>query len=197
MTTLGKWAALCCCLWGLSASLYAESISVVQGNFSQPIPAQGDGCAWMDPVTLEVPYHWQIVDIDVHLTITHSDIRDLAIMLDCPWGQTVMLKDTWQIHLGDSALVNMYDTIFDDAAAAELMAGVAPYSAAFVPAEPLTACDNRDVYGLWRLRIYDAYYADTGTLDNWQLHITHVPEPVSLLYLLCGLARLIYRRGYQ
>jgi len=195
MASLGRWAALCCCLWGLCVSVCAESMGIVQSDFSQPIPAKGDGYAWMDPVTLNVPYHWPIVDINVHLKITHSDVRDLTILLDCPWGQTITLKNTWQMHLGSKACVNMYDTIFDDAAAGELMAGAAPYSAAFIPAESLAACNGRDAYGLWSLRIYDAYYADTGTLDNWQLHITHVPEPVGLLYLLCGLAGMVFRRG--
>jgi subtilisin-like proprotein convertase family protein len=192
MTTLGKLAALCCCLWGLSGVLCAENTSTVRGNFSQPIPAQGDGYGWMDPVTLDVTSHWQIIDIDVHLDITHSDIRDLAIMLDCPWGQTIAIKDSWQIDFGD-AIVNMYDTIFNDDAAAEPIAG----KESCVPAEPLATFNGFDAYGLWHLRIYDAYYADTGTLDSWELHITHAPEPAAMLYLFCGLAGLIRHRHRQ
>ena len=86
----------------------------------------------------------------------------------------------------------MYSTIFDDEAVIPLREGLPPYSGRFLPEEDsLSIFDGRNARGVWTLRIWDGYFANVGTLDRWELHIDHIPEPAGLLYLLLP---LLFRR---
>ena len=171
----------------------SANVLIIGSDFQQPIPAESDGKAWMDSVHLNVNQDLHIVDINVHLKITHTEIGDLRIFLDSPWGQTIVLKDVWTLWRNPHP--NMYGTIFDDEAAIPLCEGLPPYSSRFLPEEDsLSIFDGYNARGVWTLRIWDAYSADVGTLDRWELHITHIPEPVSLYYLLLS---LLYRLRRQ
>ena len=181
----------------LAANSFAANQFAISDNFHQPIPAQGDGHSWMEPVQLQVGHHLQITDIDVYLDITHGDISDLSVWLDSPTGRSVLLKDTWD-PLWRSPRLNMSQTVFDDEADLHLISGTPPYTGSFQP-EPgwlLSIFDGDDAYGTWTLRIHDDILAHTGTLDGWELRITHTPEPASLCYLLLllPLAHLLNRR---
>ena len=183
-----------CCIFGSCINLCRADTLVTGSKFAQRIPAQGDGHAAMDPVNLFVSQHVTICDIDVYLDITHTEVSDLRIELETPWGETVMLKDVWPL-LWKNRRSNIYDTIFDDDALDFLKRGKPPYGGRFRPAEGycLSDLNGKDAYGPWTLRIYDVYLADFGTLDQWELYISHVPEPVSLIYLLAGVG-YCYRR---
>ena len=161
--------------------------TVVDDNFQQPIPAEGIAPGLMDPVTLFVPYHQTITDIDVHLQITHSAICDLLIYLDSPWGQTVTLKDDEvmnELWPPGTQTANMFGTIFDDEANIRQFQGTSPYSGRFLPAlgQSLSPLDGHDAYGNWTLRVADIAEADIGILDYFALDFkfTHIPEPTSL-----------------
>jgi len=172
----------------------SANVLIIGSDFQQPIPAESDGQAWMDPVHLTVDRNLHIIDLDVQLEITHTEISDLRIFLDSPWGQTIMLKDVWP-PLWRNPRQNMYGTIFDDEAAIPLCEGFPPYSGRFLPEEDsLSIFDGYNARGVWTMRIWDDYLADAGTLDRWELHITHIPEPVSLLYLLLPLLFRLRKR---
>jgi hypothetical protein len=69
-------------------------------------------------------------------------------------------------------------TTFDDEAETEIADGRPPFDGSFRPLEALAALDGLDACGPWRLRVYDAYYSDTGCLDFFALLITvSSPEP--------------------
>jgi subtilisin-like proprotein convertase family protein len=55
--------------------------------------------------------------------------------------------------------------------------------------------DGIDSYGPWRLQIYDWWYSNTGTLEEFKL-IFNTPEPATILTLIlgAGLAGLFRRR---
>jgi hypothetical protein len=78
-------------------------------------------------------------------------------------------------------------TIFDDEAQIPIEEAVPPFAGRFRPlaGNRLDVFDDEDAYGLWRLQIYDAFYADTGRLDSYQLMIT-VPEPATAVLFLVG-----------
>jgi len=161
--------------------------TVVEGDFQQRIPAEGIAPGLMDPVTLFVPYHQTITDIDVHLQITHSAVCDLLIYLDSPWGQTVTLKDDElmnELWPPGSLTANMFGTIFDDEADFRQYQAAPPYTGRFLPAlgQSLSLLDDHDAYGNWTLRIADIAEANIGTLDYLALdfEFVHTPEPTSL-----------------
>ena len=85
---------------------------------------------------------------------------------------------------------NYSQTIFDDEADISISLGEAPFTGRFRPREPylLSAFDDEDVYGSWRLQIYDAFYYNTGTLDSFELIITnYTPEPATAILLTFGI----------
>jgi len=190
-----------CFLSVICEPLFASSI-VVGDNFAEPIPADGNGKAVMSPVSLVVTEHLVISDIDVYLDITHSDISDLRIKVEPPWGEghCVTLKEEWIPNRhwvsDDDWRVNMYHTVFDDNADNRFIDGVAPYRGRFRPMDGsfLSDFDGHDAFGVWMLHIYDAYYYDTGTLDSWELHISHVPEPICMWFFLTGGLMCLRRR---
>jgi len=175
----------------------SADVLIIGSDFQQPIPAESDGEAWMDPVHLNVTQDLHIIDLDVHLEIPHTEIGDLRILLDCPWGQTITLKDVW-VPLWREQRQNMYGTVFDDEATIPLCEGLAPYSGRFLPEEDsLSIFDGHNARGVWTLRIWDDYLADAGTLDRWELHIDHIPEPAGLLYLLLPLLFRFRQKHYD
>ena len=85
--------------------------------------------------------------------------------------------------------VDYKDAIFDDEAEIAIEEGDAPFTGRFRPkaGNLLKIFDSEDAYGLWRLQIYDAFYADIGTLKGIELVIM-VPEPLSVILLAFGAA---------
>jgi len=194
-----KFAAIitaCCCYWAGAGVLSADQL-IVGGDFHHlPIPDKTAGVSGVVEAYLPVGQHGIISDIDVYLDITHSSVSDLKIELSAPWGGAIVLKEDWPTPFRDPQC-NMYGTIFDDDALVPLDKGQPPYTGIFqvVTGYSLAGFNGYDPYGIWTLRIYDRAYYDTGTLDNWQLYITHTPEPISLAYVFLG--GLLVRRYFK
>ena len=90
---------------------------------------------------------------------------------------------------------NYAGTIFDDEALTPIELGAAPFTGRFRPQaqNKLQLFDGLDTFGQWRLRIYDAFHADTGKLQNFELIIT-TPEPSTLILLTLGTALIRPRK---
>jgi hypothetical protein len=82
---------------------------------------------------------------------------------------------------------NYTQTVFDDEADVPIKQAEAPFTGRFKPMEPLNIFDGRNVFDQWRLQVYDAYFADRGTLNNFELIVTDVPEPNAALLFAGGL----------
>lgn len=180
-----SWAVALCLVGFFTEKLTAEARFTYASDFSERIPAQGDGHAFMDPVSFNVDEHFTIADLDVYLDITHTEVSDIQVLLQSPWQQTVVLKATWPLRWRDPR-VNMHGTILDDEAEILISEAEPPYTGSFKPywLHSLAMFDGRDAYGQWTLRIYDAIYADIGTLDRWELRfMSTAPEPISVVYL--------------
>jgi hypothetical protein len=168
-----------------------SDVHYYEGLFDLSIPAApGQTKGWMTDAVLDVPDHIIVGDLDVSLTVTHSNVFDLQIFLQSPSGTQVLLNmydpSTGYFHGAD------YEgTIFDDEAGVSIQSGHAPFTGRFQPmtAGTLSAFDGQDAYGPWRLRIYDAYYSDTGELQTFGLFIT-APVPSAAGLALIGLAFL-------
>lgn len=122
-----------------------------------------------------VPGHLIVHDLNVLVNVTHTSAFDLLLFVQSPDGVRVALTKTDPLY-GYFAGEDYRSTTFDDEADVPVKDGTPPFAGSFRPAEPLTAFDGRDAYGLWRLQVYDAYYANTGCLDSFTLIIT-APVP--------------------
>jgi len=105
-----------------------------------------------------------IVDLDVLVDITHTWDSDLSVYLTSPLGTIVELFS----GVGGSS-DDFTATVLDDEAADLITDGTAPFTGSWQPTGTLSDFDGEDPYGYWQLEIYDAYYGDTGTLNDWYL----------------------------
>ena len=203
-----RFIAFVCLLLGLSGKAAPAGLGVFyNGSFDLPIPADTSATrGWMDDAVIEVPDHHTIVDLDVAVSLTHANVFDLQLLLTSPSGTTVVLNmyDPFSEYFEGADYCN---TIFDDEALISIRDGAAPFEGRFRPLDPagLAAFDGEDAFGLWRLRIYDAYYMDTGSLESFGLIITTMsdiatvpaPAPTATVLVLLGLGCLRWVRRFR
>ena len=175
----------------VSCPAFAGIIITYGGSFDLSIPAEpGATKGWMTDALIEITDHYLIQDIDVRISSTHTSAFDLQLFLQSPAGTRIclnMYNPSDEFFEGE----NYSQTIFDDEADISISLGEAPFTGRFKPKEPylLSAFDDEDIYGSWRLQIYDAFSYNTGTLDSFELIITtHTPEPATAILLLLGSA---------
>lgn len=174
---------------GCYHTVFANSVHIYGGTFDLPIPANPeDTQGWMDDAIIEVPDHFNILDIDVAINVSHTKVFDLQIFLRSPAETELCLNmyNSDEFFHGE----NYTDTVFDDEALVPIEEGTAPFTGRFRPKalssdNLLQVFDGQNTYGTWRLRICDMWPADTGTLDSCELIIT-VPEPATVLLLALG-----------
>ncbi len=178
----------------MSFPVFAGEVYTYSGDFNLQIPAEPDTSkGWMADAIIEINRHFTILDLDVGITLTHSNVFDLQIFLQSPEGTTLCLNtyDFREFFEGE----DYTQTVFDDEAEVPIEEAEPPFTGRFKPkaGNLLEIFDDQDAYGPWRLQIYDAWNADTGTLESFELTITTVPEPatVALLVLGAGLAALL------
>ncbi len=167
--------------------VFADEVYKYEGEFNLQIPADSDASkGWMADAVIEIDYHLTILDLDVGITLTHSNVFDLQIYLQSPTGTTLSLN----AYNPDNEFFQGADysqTVFDDEAPTPIGQAQPPFTGQFKPkgGNLLEVFDGQDAYGPWHLQIYDAYHYDTGTLDNFELTIT-TPEPATVVLLALG-----------
>jgi len=174
-------------LGAVSFPVFADEVYTYQGNFNLQIPADPDTSkGWMADAVIEIDSHFTISDIDVGITLTHSNVFDLQISLKSPDGKTLclnMYNPSNEFFEG----ADYSQTIFDDEAQTPIGQAEPPFTGRFRPdaGNLLEIFDGQDAYGPWHLQIYDLWDYDTGTLDSFELTII-TPEPATVVLLLLG-----------
>lgn len=175
----------------------AGSVYNYPGDFNLPIPAPDQpesklGRGWMADATLNITDHVTIYDLDFRVSLTHESLYDLQILLKSPAGTSVTLNLAGNkafIVRGEdgrlTAVGGSFDLLFDDEAATPIDQAAEPFTGPFQPTASLSSFDQQDAFGTWHLRIYDAFYDDTGTLESFELVIT-TPEPATAILLIFG-----------
>jgi hypothetical protein len=197
-------------LTGARGGAYAGPVYIYSDQFNLSIPALDEpesefGKGWMADAIIDVTDHFIISDLDVSLTLMHESLFDLQILLKSPAGTDVVLNLAGNLAFivrGEdgrlTAVGGSGEMVFDDEAEVSIEQASVPFVGPFRPVWNLSLFDKEDSFGLWSLRIYDAFYADTGTLDSFELIIT-TPEPATttLLALGAGLLFLLRPRRYR
>lgn len=172
-----------------AAPAHADLTMIYTAQFDLRIPGEPHtGEAWMTDAVIEVPKTFDVIDLDVELTLTHTSVFDLQLFLEGPDGTRAALNyydPDDEFFEGE----NYTATIFDDQADTPVNSADAPFTGRFKPRPPaeLSIFNDRDPRGLWKIQIYDAWQANTGTLEEVKLTFT-VPEPTALLLLLAGIS---------
>jgi len=190
---LGVSVLLVVAVW--PGAVHADPVVSYGGPFDLPIPADSDATKGsMADAIIDVSDHCIILDLDVVVSVSHTQVFDLQLRITSPSGTTVVLNmyDPFNDYFEGADYSN---TVFDDEASVSISDGQPPFEGRFRPIdiEGLSAFDGEDAFGQWHLQIYDAYYMDTGSLTFCELVIT-APEPSAALLLLLGAGLLRRRR---
>jgi len=165
----------------------AELGLIYGGSCDLRIPASGSGKAWMTPAVVNVPDNFTVIDLDVAVTLNHTSAFDLELILKSPDGTKLRLN---YYNPSDEYFEgqNYTATIFDDEAPTSIQLADAPFTGRFKPRAParLDIFDALNPQGPWELQIYDWWYANTGTLEEFKL-IFNIPEPATVILLTLGL----------
>jgi subtilisin-like proprotein convertase family protein len=115
--------------------------------------------------TIEVTDAFTLADINIELTISHTRLSDLRVVLVSASGTRIELFN----GIGGSN-DNFTTTLLDDEAADSILDGAAPYTGSFRPTGDLALLEGENVNGTWTLEVYDQARRATGTLDSWSLN---------------------------
>jgi hypothetical protein len=181
---------------GISFPLFAGPIYSYSEDFDLPIPKLDSSDphiskGWMDDAVIDITDHLIIDDLDVGISVEHTNVIDLQIFLQSPSGTRICLNmfDVFGLDKfpRDGNYKDFIDTVFDDEAPGPVNEADAPFTGRFRPIYPhtLSEFDGEDIYGPWRLQIYDAWDWDTGTLVGLELMIAS-PEPATAMLLIVG-----------
>jgi subtilisin-like proprotein convertase family protein len=146
-----------------------DTTCVVIENQSSPNLAIPDGASVYVCDTINVADSLIINDVNVAMTITHTWIGDLEVVVDHA-GTAQLL---WLHQCGSTDNINSTaDDEYNSIACADI-AGGPLFDVRWPPAigglGPLSIFDGMDAAGAWDLCVADTFPADTGTLDFWAL----------------------------
>ncbi len=177
-----------------STAVFAGPTFIYGEDFDLPIIERLESGSVMTEAIINVPDHLTIYDLDVGINLTHTNIFDLHIFIQSPIGTRLCFNkynSKNEFFEGEDYI----QTIFDDEAEIPIEQGTAPFTGRFRPKAGglLEIFDGEDVYGLWRLQIYDMYFWDTGKLERVELIIT-ICEPTALSLLALGAGLTVFFR---
>ena len=128
--------------------------------------------------------------IYIRMNITHTYVGDLDIFLESPSGARIGISDqTGNTNNGGDNFVN---TVIADSGVAQIPTSGAPYTNLYKPWASLfsvSGCSGLSTTltsfaalgsgslnpnGLWRLRVYDRFATDTGSVNNWSITFPYI-----------------------
>lgn len=103
-----------------------------------------------------------IYDLNVNLTIYNPQDTNLIIQFLKPGMTMITLSSR---HGGTGS--NYINTTFDDEAVDSIKNGSPPFTGSYIPDIALSYFDNKELSGLWQLRITNLSLTDTAQLVSW------------------------------
>jgi subtilisin-like proprotein convertase family protein len=127
-------------------------------------------------VTLDIPVTatGTVQSAALRFNATHTWVGDLSIFLRNPAGAPSTAGLDLSSGNGSSG-DNYTNTIFSDAAAVAITAGVAPFTGLFRPEQALSVFNGAPANGTWTLRVVDSISPDSGTVQSAELALCVVP----------------------
>lgn len=151
-------------IWNASA-LADTTITYSATNVPVSIP---DGPSGIAESAMEIFDAYEIIDVNVIVTIHHTFDQDLRIYLEAPNEDVVRLAN--QCGLSGN---NYISTVFDDEASEFICDGSPPFTGRYQPDQALTLFDNISSAGTWILRVTDNAPQDVGSIQSWALELTY------------------------
>ncbi|TWU01214.1 proprotein convertase P-domain-containing protein [Stieleria varia] len=121
-----------------------------------------------------------VADVNVQLSISHTNVSSLDVYLVAPDGQEI------ELFTGIGGGGNHFDeTILDDEAEINVARAAAPYQGSFQPESvlykrpSLSAMKGKNAQGTWQLIIRGSRNDRIGMLHDWKLMIAPSDEPLN------------------
>ena len=116
-----------------------------------------------------------IIDVNVKVNITHTEVSDLSLFLISPSGKRIVLAE----NNGGVFDFNYRNTIFDQEAATSITTANSPFTGSFRPEGDLSVLYGEMSAGTWKLEVTDAFNGEGGTLDEFTLELC-LARPLSV-----------------
>lgn len=132
-----------------------------------PIP---DGSTAYSELEIDEAGASVVVDVDVWVRIAHTFDWDLTLALQHPDGTEVLLvkqRGNGDDDFGTGECGSATYAVLDQAAAVSIAEGGAPFAGTYRPETSLDVLNGKPLNGTWRLRMEDAFPADSGTNLCW------------------------------
>jgi len=159
-------------------------------DFNLLIPAKNKKTKGsMLDAAIDITDPFTIQDLNISITVTHTNIFDLQLILESPAGTRICLN-AYDFKKDFFKGKGYLRTVFDDEAPTPIEKGNAPFSGrfkpkAYSPDNLLSAFDGQSLAGTWKLKVTDMWEWDSGTLRSFKMIVT-VPEPATALFLALG-----------
>lgn len=160
----------------LTAAEIAGSRAAIGGTFrSDEAKALPPGQTIISEIDIKEDF--LIADLNVQLSITHSQAGQLDAYLTGPGGERIELFTEVGGH--DD---NFNDTIFDDQASEPIVKGRAPFEGSYIPEgllkqQPgLSTYNNKSIQGVWQLVVRGTRSERFGMLHGWSLQARPIEE---------------------
>lgn len=134
--------------------------------------------------TINVTQSLRITDLNVLVTLNHTAVGNLKIVLKAPDGTSITLFDQ---RGGNGA--NLRSTVFDDQAANSIssFSARAPFTGSFKPEQTLSALNGKNTFGTWTLEVTDTVPQNTGSLRAWSITFAGIADSGSQALGLLGI----------
>jgi subtilisin-like proprotein convertase family protein len=193
-------AVMLLCQTMVSGVIYTSFGTSVKASFGSP---DEKGVTIISQ--LYIPFRGTITDLDISLDLKHTSFCDLVITIESPTGVSATIsiyaEDTFvkgKQCFGWITLDNESTIKIDFAQ--NLSVG------SFLPTglKPISRFYGRQSFGMWKIKICDQIYYDTGTLDGIRFDMAiepdipvaalAIPEPVTGIFSIGGLFILFRNR---
>lgn len=138
-------------------------------NYSNAVIASVANSEASVPVTITGGY--SIGDINVNLTLSHTWVQDMTIVLEGPaaiGSPVIVLQE--EACTGEDNI----NCTYDDSGSLPSCIGNPAISGAIAPVNSLSVLHNLPADGVWTLRVIDPYNEDGGAINNFSIDICRV-----------------------
>jgi subtilisin-like proprotein convertase family protein len=123
--------------------------------------------------SLNVTENFNIQDVAVALSISHTWVTDIAVRLISPAGTAINLF-SHKCGDGDDVSAN-----FNDNGSVLTCGGTPVISGTIKPETLLGTLIGEQSLGEWKLEVFDEFEQDGGSINSWSLSLCHVTAPLS------------------
>ncbi len=149
------------------AEIVIANCDYFENNTAQSI---GPNAGTITESVINVPSSFELSDVNVTISISHSYLSDVDVKLIGPDNTTVILTS----ENGEDSNLGYANTTFDDSATTSITEGSPPYNGTYKPQGNLSDFNGLNAQGDWTLNIIDNYNQDGGILNNWSLELCAV-----------------------